>query len=176
MHLPSDHLLRILAAVPVSSRILDLGCGAGAHTEALLRLGFDVEACDVREEAVAATRERVISAVGSEETAPHVKLTPLDELGYAEASFDWIVAHTPIGYVTSPASLSDLLSMGRRLLRPGGWIYVAVSDADPFTPERLGTLAETADLAEASAPETAEEHGAALIRAIFRRVDADTPR
>ena len=62
-----------------------------------------------------------------------------------------------------------------RLLKPGGWVYVALPDDIGLAPGALGDAAEAADLAEAAEPEIATEHNETLVRAIFRRVEEDTP-
>lgn len=186
---PSDHLLRTLAAVPVSSNILDVGCGTGRHTEPLLRLGFPVHACDARPAAVEATRERITDLVGEDTAGQCVRIVPPDGFdAYPDDAFDWIVAFDPTAYVPSDADWSDLLREMRRLLAPGGWVYVAATgNADPATngaadsdlrisPDRLDTCGEEAGLAASVAAEEAKEHGELLVRAIFRYVTEATPR
>ncbi len=173
---PSHHVLRVLAAVPVPSRVLDLGCGDGAHTEALARLGFEVDACDARAAAVEAVRQRLASISGAEDAREAVSAASLDALDYPDATFDWIVAYRPENYASSPEAVQELLGESRRLLKPGGWVYIALPDTDGYGPDQLGAAADAVDLAEASAPECTDEHGASLVRAIFRRVDSNTPR
>lgn len=147
----SDHLLRTLAAIPPRSRVLDL---RGTHTDALVRLGFEVHGAD----------------------AP-----VFPQLAYPDAHFDWIVAVRPFRGADA-AGQAALLREARRVLAPGGWMYVAVpsasdhsSSAGGFTEEALGALMAAADWAEAQAPRLIEEEQAALVQAIYRRVEADTP-
>lgn len=186
---PSNHLLRTLAAVPVSSNILDLGCGAGRHTEPLLRLGFPVHACDARPPAVAATCERITELVGEDTAEQCVRMVPPDGFdAYPDDAFDWIVAFDPTAYAPSDTDLPDLLRTMRRLLAPGGWAYVAATGrADPstngatepvlrLTPGRLAACGEEAGLAASVATERVEEYGQPLVRAIFRYVTEATPR
>lgn len=186
---PSDHLLRTLAAVPVSSNMLDVGCGTGRHTEPLLRLGFPVHACDARPSAVQATRERIAELVGEDTAEQCVRTVPPDGFEtYPDDAFDWIVAFDPTAYVQSDADLTGLLREMRRLLAPGGWVYVATTGrTDPstngatapdlrVTPDQLDACGEEAGLAASVAAERAEEHGQSLVRAIFRYVTEATPR
>jgi len=181
---PSDHLLRTLAAVPVSSRILDLGCGHGRHTEPLLRLGFPVHACDSRPEAVDATRARIGDLIEADSAETVVQVTPLDALDYPDATFDWVVADRAETYVGDAADLERLLAESRRLLKPGGWLYLtlpAASKADgaetgaAFTLEALDHYRRAADLAEAGDPSRVEDGPALRLRALYRRVDPQTP-
>lgn len=179
---PSDHLLRMLAAVPVSSQILDLGCGHGRHTEPLLRLGFPVHACDPESNAVAATRERVGALLeeGSAETS--VQQTPLEAIEYPDATFNWVVAYHAERYVSTEDDLRILFEECRRVLTPGGWLYVTLptqpsavdGPADAFSIEMIEECRTAADLAEAREP-TEVEGDEARIRALYRRVDPHTP-
>lgn len=186
---PSDHLLRMLAAVPVSSSILDLGCGEGRHTEPLLRLGFPVHACDPRDDAVAATRDRVgeLLEEGTAETT--VQVTPLDAIEYPDETFNWVVADRAEIYASTEEALRTVLEESRRILAPGGWLYLTLpthpSEEDPdaiatngsaFSIETLEKLRKEARLAEAREPSRIEgEEEPARIRALYRRVDPQTP-
>lgn len=185
---PSDHLLRTLAAVPVSSEILDLGCGHGRHTEALLRLGFPVHACDPRPEAVQKTRETVEDLLEQGEADTVVQVATLDGIDYPEATFDWIVAADAETYVSTEEDLRVLFQKGRRLLKPGGWFYVSLpaveeegmseekqEEPDRFVEDTIERQRSAADLAEASAPSRVEDTETPRIRAIYRRVEPHTP-
>lgn len=206
MQPPSDHLLRTMAAVPVTSYILDLGCGEGRHTEPLMRLGFPVHGCDPRPDAVEATRERIAELVGEEDAENCVRVADLSDIQYPDASFDWVIAYHAETLAPTTDQLQTLLSEARRMLKPGGWVYLTVpaaaSDIDEqdrtsgdgapveppdnpsdssapsgaFSIDALTEQQEAANLAVASAPEIANEHGQPRLRAIFRRVEPETPR
>jgi SAM-dependent methyltransferase len=186
---PSDHLLRTLAAVPVSSNILDLGCGTGRHTEPLLRLGFSVHACDTRAHAVEATRARIADLVGEETAEQCVRtVSPDGFTAYPDDAFDWIVAFDPTAYLHDEHDLKDLLNTLQRLLSPGGWLYIAFTDqlalkangtAKPIlevTPRQLDACAGEVGLAVSKMAKRTKEHGAPLVRAIYRYVTESTQR
>lgn len=184
---PSDHLLRTLAAVPVSSEILDLGCGQGHHTEALLRLGFPVHACDPRPEAVEATRETVGDLLEQGDVETVVQVASLDAMDYPDATFDWVVATEAETYASTEEDLRTLFEEGRRLLKPGGWMYVSLpaveeGSAEPvdddtarFSENTIERQRAAADLSEASDPSRVEDRNCPRIRAIYRRVEPHTP-
>lgn len=186
---PSDRLLRTLAAVPVSSPVLDLGCGAGQHTEALLRLGFPVHACDPRPDAVRETRARVQELVDEETAHSCVQEAALGALDALDVSFDWVVASRPEAFLGSASDLKVLLERGGRLLEPGGWLYLTVparedrEEGGPpgdscalddgglrFSASDLDVGRLDTELAESRAPERVEENGEVRIHAIYRRV------
>lgn len=171
---PSAHLLRTMAAVPVRSRVLDLGCGTGRHTEPLARLGFDLFACDPAEDAVAATRARIAEVVGAEDAAHRVTPARSGALGYADAFFDWVVAHSTYDAAESAAELKDMLAETRRVLKNGGWVFVAFRRAlagPDLSPETLTKLFAEAGLALAEDP-AEDDDGEPVLRAIFRKVEA----
>ena len=193
-----EPLLRTLAAVPVSSHILDLGCGPGHHTEALLRLGFPVHACDPDPDAVAATRERITPVLDDAETAQEcVRTASFDALDDLEDAFDWVVAVHAERLVDTPDDLDALLTAGRRLLKPGGWMYLAApavpddcahesqtaGDGAPvptetlsvFAKARLNDIEEVSNLALSSAPEIDTSGPAPRVHAIYRHVATNTP-
>lgn len=182
----SDHLLRTLAAVPVSSEILDFGCGGGHHTEALLRLGFPVHACDPRPGAVDQTRERVQELIGEESAETSVQVTPLGTVEYPEATFDWVVADRAEIYVSNQADLQSLFDESRRLLKPGGWLYITLpappqdmgeneGQEEGFSEETIEEYRNEAELVVASEASRVEEGQTPRIRAIYRCVDPHTP-
>lgn len=190
----SDPLLRTLAAVPVSSAILDLACGAGQHTEALLRLGFPVHACDPRPDAIQKTQARVRERIDAETAQSCVQERSLERLDALDARFDWIVADRAEAFIHSEGDLPTLLQKSRRLLNPGGWLYLTVpassaEDGGPssvapcgfdergvrFSPSDLEAHQFDAELAESRPPTRVEENGEVRIRALYRRVDARAP-
>lgn len=186
---PSDHLLRTLAAVPVSNSILDLGCGSGRHTEPLLRLGFPVHACDPRPEAVEATRDRVEGLVGDNSTDQVVQVTPLESIEYPDETFNWVVADFAETYVSTEDELRTLLDESRRVLKPGGWLYLTLpahtepqvesmgdEPTEGFSVETVNRIRTDVNLAEAQDPTRIEEEGRDRLRVLYRRVEPNTPR
>lgn len=191
---PSDHLLRTFGAIPPSSRVLDLGCGRGRHTEPLVRLGLDVHACDSSPEAVAAARSRIADVVGQEAANARCSVSAYEALGYADESFDWVVAFDSLSRAQTRAMLLEVLAEVRRVLKRGGWFYVAVpavpdrqlgngsqgyagdSGLTPtFTARSLNELLAEADFAAAEPPSVTAHGRRRLVQAIYRKTDVETP-
>jgi SAM-dependent methyltransferase len=115
-----------------------------------------------------------------------VQVARLEDMDYPEATFDWVVAiEAEETYVSDEGDLRRLFEESRRLLKPGGWLYVTVpggeeggdSGVSPrFSKETIEAQRSAADLAEASEPtEVADEEGRGRIRAIYRCVEPHTP-
>lgn len=190
---PSDRLLRTLASVPVSSSILDLGCGAGHHTEAVLRLGFPVHATDVRSGAIESARERVRTLVDDETAETCVRRWPLAELDAIDETFDWVIGTEPEAYLDSDSDLVSLFDRVERLLTPGGWFYLtlpttgdgsetpstngrqSLAGTDGWEPEALEADRIDTSLVESRAPQRVDEHGRKRVHAIYRRVEGNGP-
>ncbi|MFB6272093.1 MAG: class I SAM-dependent methyltransferase [Salinibacter sp.] len=187
---PSDQLLRTLASVPVSTPMLNLGCGSGRHAEALLRLGFPMHACDPREEAVAASRAVVRELVDDETAQSCVRQTSLEALDDLDATFDWVIADRTEAYLDTAADLDPLLRKARALLNPGGWLYLTLPAAPEendeaegrddgaifFAPSDLTASDFDTPFMEAQSPERVEENGETRLHALYRRVKRTSPK
>lgn len=188
----SDHLLRTFGAIPVESRVLDLGCGHGPHTDPLVRLGFDVWACDTSPEAIDALRANVSTLLGDGEAKKRITVSKIDALGYPDDFFDWVVAYRVLDRMETREDILAALEEMRRVIRPGGWLYVAVSaitegqngdrgyagdsGLEPtFTPRTLDEIMAEADFAAAERPSVAVQGERRLVQAIYRRMEPDTP-
>lgn len=191
---PSDHLLRTFGALPVGSRVLDLGCGHGLHTGPFVRLGFDVYACDTSPEVIDGLRASLAKDLGPDEAGKRVTISRVDALGYPDNYFDWVVAFDVLQRMETRKEILDVLDEAHRVIRPGGWLYVAVpalpdhtaeraekgyagdSRLEPiFTPRTLDELLVEAGYQVAERSSTAVENGQRIVRAIYRRVEPGTP-
>ena len=192
---PSDRLLRTLASVPVSSPVLNLGCGSGRHAEALLRLGFPMHACDPRPEAVRDTRAVVRELVDAETAQSCVRQISLQTLGDLDATFDWVIADRTEAFVGAAADLELLLANAYNLLSPGGWLYLTVpalpegedqgaaqrdaqgldDGAILFAPADLDAPTFDTEFVESQPPERVEENGEARVHVLYRKVKRPTP-
>jgi SAM-dependent methyltransferase len=118
-----DEVLRIVEGVELAdSRVLDIGCGIGGATMALVRdadadrvVGIDVErpVCDVARERVARN--------GLDDRVDIVLVEP-GPLPFEDGSFDVVFSKDSIVHIADKESLAlDVF----RVLRPGGWFLAS---------------------------------------------------
>jgi SAM-dependent methyltransferase len=109
-------------------RVLEIGCGTGADTECLTKLGARVVACDPSEEMLSRTKRRLAVAGLGDRAAilscglqdlPHF----LDALDH-EGGFDAIVSN--FGALNCAPSLTALGTIGGRHLRSGGAMAIGL--------------------------------------------------
>lgn len=105
----SRHLRGFLARLPAGARILELGCGGGRDSEAMIAAGFAVEPTDGTP-AIAARAEARLGRP--------VRVMRFDELA-EEAAYDAVWANAALLHVPRPA-LPGILARVFRALRPGG--------------------------------------------------------
>lgn len=109
----------LAARVPSGARILDIGCGEGYGAQILAR-SATVVACDYAHAAVKHARDRY------PEAARYLSCDA-QRLPFADASFDVVSSLQVIEHFRdTDAHLADVA----RVLRPGGWYYVATPNID----------------------------------------------
>lgn len=95
-------------------KVLEIGSGRGAFLEVAIARGHEVTAQDISKDAVDTIRQRLgIPAVAG----------PLESLGLESDTFDLVHMNHVLEHIPDPAkTLAEI----RRLLRPGGVLYVEV--------------------------------------------------
>jgi SAM-dependent methyltransferase len=107
----SKALGAFLALLPKGGKVLDLGCGTGRDTQAILAAGFDVTAIDGSAEMAAEARKR---------TGLPVLVMLFEELSF-DREFDGVWASASLLHVPR-AGLPDVLRRVHTALKPGGWL------------------------------------------------------
>jgi tellurite methyltransferase len=102
-------------------QVLDLGCGVGRHTVALTHMGFTVVAADVAPSGLA-TCARWLAREGLNATLVRHEM---ELFPFPDGSFDGLIAFHVI-YHTTVNGMQRILSEMRRVLRPGGELYITI--------------------------------------------------
>ncbi len=111
------------AAAPLpGARVLEIGCGTGAVTEALVARGSRVTAVDQNPEMLERARARLANAPA--ETVTFVERTASEIDAFPESSFDAVVASLSLSEM-SRQERGFVLKCAYRALRPGGVIAIA---------------------------------------------------
>jgi len=108
-----DRVLR--GAALDGSRVLEFGCGTGAITTRLHKLGWDVTGVDASADMIEIARQKFPVGAGF----LHMRLPDprIDELG----AFDAVVAcFDTVNYLSEPGQLEEVFRQIGRVLRPGG--------------------------------------------------------
>jgi len=114
-----DRAERMLPAARYT-RVLELGCGTGFFLLNLWQAGFaqEVHACDISPGMVAAFLETA-RTIGCDARA---RVADAEALPYPDESFDLVVGHAFLHHLPDPR---QALREARRVLRPGGAVFVA---------------------------------------------------
>jgi SAM-dependent methyltransferase len=109
---PHDLLVEVLARFPTPGAAIDLGCGAGIDTAAMLERGWSVFATDAEQEAIDRLRRRVGEAPGLRAERASMEDVALPPADLVWASFSL--------FFCDPARFPDVWRKIERALPPGG--------------------------------------------------------
>lgn len=152
-------MARIMGALAGARRVVDIGCGEGALSAALVKRGFDVVGIDPQDDLIAVARKRVPDA---EFFAARAESIP-----FPKADADAAVILNALHHVPSDA-MDAALKGGLQILRSGGVLVVVeplaegsffkvMQPVDDETAVRAQALDALARLI-AEAPERLERH------------------
>lgn len=105
-----------LAKLPTGSRILDAGCGLGEWTVFLGQQGFEVVGIDLIPEVVEELTRRF--------PAHQFVRGDIRQTGFEAGSFDACFSWGAFEHFEN--GIGDCLDEARRVLRPGGWLFISV--------------------------------------------------
>ena len=111
-------------------RVLDMGCGWGRHLLWLQEQGHDVVGTDTSPGAI-----QVARALGARD----VRVMPIDQVGFPEASFDTVIfMGGTIGIACGIHGLSERLERLHPIVRPGGRLIANIREPEATDkPEHL---------------------------------------
>ena len=99
-------------------RVLDLGCGGGAHTWFLAREGFDTYAIDGSESGIKQAKQ----LLDRDGLTAHFRVGDFTDLDYPEEYFDAIIDSTAIQH-NSTRDIQNIHRQIMSLLKPGGSFF-----------------------------------------------------
>ena len=127
--LPEENrrLRAFLDRLAPGASVLDLGCGGGQDTAAMLAAGFEVTAVD---------GSPGLAAVAAERLGRPVQVLLFEDLAF-EAAFDGVWANASLTHAPLHG-LPDILARVRRAMRPGGLFYAGYKAGDGGARDSLG--------------------------------------
>ncbi|HPE15652.1 MAG TPA: methyltransferase domain-containing protein [Oscillospiraceae bacterium] len=108
--------------------VLDFGCGLGRHAVFFARAGFRVSAFDLSPAAAA----HLTAWAAREELPVRVETADMLSLPFADDSFDAIFAYHVVSH-TDTAGIRTILGEIRRVLRPGGEVYLTLCSKETWS-------------------------------------------
>ncbi len=129
----------ILTRLPPDSLVLDVGCGSGHLSAALLDAGHDVHGVDPDPQMLQLAASR---------SAADLRLGGLPDLPYAADSFDAIVANFVVNHVDDPRAAARELA---RVARPGATVVATIWPA--YVPAHLMLWSAVIEASGAVRPE-----------------------
>lgn len=106
-------------------RVLEVGCGLGAHAESLVRLGGDVTCVDLSPTSVEVTRKRLVLRGLSAD----VRLADAERLPFSDHSFDYVWSWGVIHHSPDTRQCAREIV---RVLKPGGRIGIMLYNRHSF--------------------------------------------
>ncbi|MFF9342837.1 class I SAM-dependent methyltransferase [Streptomyces sp. NPDC014773] len=131
------YLRELLDGTPVDGPALDVGCGGGRNTLALLDRGFDVLAVDLHDGMVEATRARTAAYPPGRVT---VRQGPADRIPAEDGTFALAVCYGVLHNAVDRARWAAVVTELARVLRPGGLLALNTFTSETLDPAlRAGT-------------------------------------
>lgn len=108
--------------IPTGSKVLDVGCGNGKTTAALINMDMDVTGLDFSPSAIS----YCISIFGNK---AKFSIAECDDMPFADGSFDAVTAVHVLEHLDD-VQLKDTISEIKRILVPGGLVFSRTFSAD----------------------------------------------
>jgi SAM-dependent methyltransferase len=162
---PRPMLLEVLDRFDTPGEAIDLGCGTGIETRAMLERGWSVFASDRQEEAILRTRRRAVAA-GVEDRLTTI-VAPMEDVDVPAADLVWASFSL---FFCHRTRFEDVWSKVTGAIRPGGrfaghllgdrdtWAR-QLDDVSSFTPDRARALFEAFEIERFDEEEREDEPG-----------------
>jgi SAM-dependent methyltransferase len=135
---PRDQLLDVLGRFDRPGDAVDLGCGSGIDTLAMLERGWRVLAIDAEAEAIDRLRQRA-----SERTGLETQRAPMEEVTIPSADLVWASYSL---FFCDPARFPDVWGRIGEAIRPGGrFAGELLGDHDTWATREDGTAMTRAE-------------------------------
>jgi len=105
-----------------AQRVLDLGCGNGAQSIFLARMGYEVHGIDVSEEAINVAREYA----NQEALSIEFSTEGCDQLSFKTNFFDAVICHGVLDHIPMEKAILSAQEV-YRVLSPGGLLLVSLA-------------------------------------------------
>jgi len=122
-----EHLALVVMYEPTPARILDVGCASGIFVRIAHEAGWRATGVDPSEPRIARGRAGCPTA--------SFTVGVLEDLTFPDGAFDVITLWDVLEHVSSPI---ETLRRVRRLLAPGGWLFLSVPNADSIVARFMG--------------------------------------
>lgn len=125
---PAEHLIQTVMRTyrhpneRAQTRVLELGCGAGANLSFFLAEGFQTWGLDGAPSAIAKAKDRLAAAPGQ---TLDLSVQVFEDITFPNQSFDLVVDYFAI-YANPLAMIDKTYAKARALLAPGGRFYTRV--------------------------------------------------
>lgn len=123
---PSEYLMKFFSTIknPVGKKVLDIGCGGGRNTEMLLKMGFDIFACDLHKAMVNFTKKRISKINKKEEKK--IILASMTSLPYPDNFFDYVVSSGVFHNAANFNKFSLAIKEAQRVLKNSGYLILNI--------------------------------------------------
>ena len=113
--------------------ILDLGCGLGRHSILFAKKGFKVTSVDLSEYSISHLRDWE----EREQLYIRSKVCDIKKLPFSDSAFDCIFSYHVVSHTDSDG-IHQILDEIKRVIKPGGEIYLSLCSKDDWTFEDAG--------------------------------------
>ena len=119
MDLKRRHEFQRFIELLSGDKILDLGCGSGAHSYYFSSKGLNVTSIDISEEIINLCKEKGLNAF----------VMDIEDLKFEDDSFDGIWAVTSLLHVPKP-KITAVINKIYKILRKEGILYICVKEGE----------------------------------------------